>query len=204
MDVQQLAEKVHRDYYKNEDDMYVLGSLYGVAEVEGYERVVYLNDEGEYAYYASDNTRKLLPPGSAEQFPDEQVKDIESRVKRLDRIRQEAIKQHGKQEPSVPAGGININLHQNQANDQTQQNQQTQEVGGFGVYYAQKSKVLALVFAILPCFFWLGGIHRFYTGHIGTGFLQLITLGGLGIWQIIDILSILGGTFRDGNGQPLN
>jgi len=39
------------------------------------------------------------------------------------------------------------------------------------------------VVAFLLCFF-LGvlGIHRFYVGKIGAGILQIITLGGLGIW----------------------
>lgn len=47
------------------------------------------------------------------------------------------------------------------------------------------------------------GIHRFYTGHIGTGVLMLLTLGGCGIWTIIDIILIATGSFKDGNGNPL-
>ena len=31
------------------------------------------------------------------------------------------------------------------------------------------------------------GVHRFYVGKIGTGVLQLITLGGLGIWVLVDL-----------------
>ena len=64
----------------------------------------------------------------------------------------------------------------------------------------KKSKVTAA----LLCFF-LGafGIHRFYTGKIGTGVLQLITLGGLGIWAIIDFIMILTGSFLDANGGKL-
>ena len=64
----------------------------------------------------------------------------------------------------------------------------------------KKSKVTAA----LLCFF-LGafGVHRFYTGKIGTGILQLITLGGLGIWAIIDFIMILTGSFLDANGGKL-
>ena len=57
-----------------------------------------------------------------------------------------------------------------------------------------KSKVAA----ILLCLF-LGalGVHRFYVGKIGTGILQLITLGGLGIWALIDLVLIICGKFTD-------
>ena len=49
--------------------------------------------------------------------------------------------------------------------------------------------------AILLCFF-LGalGAHRFYVGKIGTGILMLLTLGGLGIWALIDFVNIASGT----------
>ena len=58
--------------------------------------------------------------------------------------------------------------------------------------------------ALLLCFF-LGvfGAHRFYVGKIGTGILQLLTLGGLGIWWLVDMILILTGSFRDGNGQKI-
>lgn len=58
--------------------------------------------------------------------------------------------------------------------------------------------------AVLLCFF-LGslGIHRFYVGKIGTGILMLLTLGGLGIWTLIDFVMIVIGNFTDKNGLPL-
>jgi len=47
----------------------------------------------------------------------------------------------------------------------------------------------------------LGGFHRLYTGHTFSGLLQLLTLGGFLIWQILDLLSILAGAFRDSEGK---
>ena len=58
--------------------------------------------------------------------------------------------------------------------------------------------------AFLLCFF-LGcfDAHRFYVGKIGTGILQLLTLGGLGIWALIDWIMIIIGAFTDKQGQKL-
>ncbi|MBD3300161.1 MAG: NINE protein [Candidatus Moranbacteria bacterium] len=60
----------------------------------------------------------------------------------------------------------------------------------------------AFVPAILLCFF-LGslGIHRFYVGKIGTGILMLVTLGGFGIWVLIDLVMIVTGNFKDAEGK---
>ncbi|MGH8704539.1 MAG: TM2 domain-containing protein [Burkholderiales bacterium] len=58
--------------------------------------------------------------------------------------------------------------------------------------------------ALLLCFF-LGmlGVHRFYVGKIGTGVLQLVTLGGLGIWALIDFIMIVIQKFTDKEGNTL-
>jgi TM2 domain-containing membrane protein YozV len=61
-----------------------------------------------------------------------------------------------------------------------------------------------LVPALLLGFF-LGvfGAHRFYAGKIFTGVLMLCTLGGLGIWWLIDMIMLVVGGFRDSQGKPI-
>lgn len=58
--------------------------------------------------------------------------------------------------------------------------------------------------AFLLCFF-LGifGAHRFYVGKIGTGILQLVTLGGFFIWALIDFIMIIAGAFTDKEGKKI-
>lgn len=57
---------------------------------------------------------------------------------------------------------------------------------------------------LLLCWF-LGvlGVHRFYTGHTFIGVVQLLTLGGCGIWTIIDLIIIISGNFKDAQGNPI-
>ncbi len=63
-----------------------------------------------------------------------------------------------------------------------------------------KSKLVA----ILLCIFLGGlGIHRFYLGYTLIGIIQLLTIGGCGIWALIDLILIAIGNLNDKDGQPL-
>lgn len=57
---------------------------------------------------------------------------------------------------------------------------------------------------LLLCLF-LGniGVHRFYAGKVGTGILMLLTLGGCGIWTLIDFIMIIVGKFTDKDGNAI-
>ena len=63
-----------------------------------------------------------------------------------------------------------------------------------------KSWMVALLLS-----FFLGGLgaDRFYLGYTGLGIAKLLTLGGCGIWALIDLIMIALNKIPDAEGQPL-
>jgi len=47
------------------------------------------------------------------------------------------------------------------------------------------------------------GVDRFYLGKVGTGILKLVTVGGIGIWYLVDLIILLAGGTRDKQGNKL-
>ena len=66
------------------------------------------------------------------------------------------------------------------------------------MFASPRSRTVAFLLA-----FFLGvfGAHRFYVGKTGSALLQLFTLGGLGVWWMIDLIIVGSGSFRDAEGR---
>ena len=66
--------------------------------------------------------------------------------------------------------------------------------------FSDKDYMTALLLSIF-----LGGlgIDRFYLGYTGLGIAKLLTLGGCGVWSLIDLILIAMRNIPDSNNRPL-
>lgn len=66
---------------------------------------------------------------------------------------------------------------------------------------SDKKKLLAAILALPP--FGVLGLDCFYLGLTKMALLRIVTLGGLGIWALVDFVRILAGKMEDAEGKPL-
>ena len=69
-----------------------------------------------------------------------------------------------------------------------------------GLSMSEKRILPAMLLAVMLGF---TGAHRFYAGRPKTGALQLVTLGGAGLWWFADIILLATGSFKDADGERI-
>lgn len=86
---------------------------------------------------------------------------------------------------------ISLKLFGKKISSKIEESQAAMEGGG-------KSQIVALILVAL-----VGGlgIHRFYLGYTWQGIVQLLTLGGCGIWALIDLVRIITGDLKPKDGE---
>ena len=80
-------------------------------------------------------------------------------------------------------------------------------------YDSQKNKLLKsdsqsqnqwIVVLLLAFFLGFIGAHRFYVGKNGTGILMILTVGGIGLWVLYDLIIIITGNFKTKEGNKVS
>lgn len=80
-------------------------------------------------------------------------------------------------------------------------------------YDSQKEKLLKpnsqsqnqwIVVLLLAFFLGFIGAHRFYVGKNGTGILMILTIGGIGLWVLYDLIVIITGNFKTKEGNKVS
>ncbi|MDA1159867.1 MAG: protein kinase [Planctomycetota bacterium] len=79
-----------------------------------------------------------------------------------------------------------------------------EQLNQFNTDSQPKARMPALVLSLVPLAMMpVFGLHRFYVGKVFSGVLYLLTLGLFGVGQLVDVILIALGEFRDAEGRLL-
>lgn len=104
---------------------------------------------------------------------------------------------------TCPGCGEKVAIPLRQARSQTvRQASSASRARSVGQAGGESEKRILPTLLLCFCVGW-AGVHRYYTGKIITGIIQLFTLGGLGIWVSVDLVMIIIGAFKDKEGNKI-
>ena len=99
--------------------------------------------------------------------------------------------------PSYASFPVTQNQTENVSAENTVTEKNNDEMFSPAAAASGKSQLVAL---LLCLFVGIIGIHRFYLGYIWQGVVQILTLGGFGIWALIDLIRIITGDLQPKDG----
>ena len=100
--------------------------------------------------------------------------------------------------PSYASFPVTQNQTENVSAENTVTEKNNDEMFSPAAAASGKSQLVAL---LLCLFVGIIGIHRFYLGYIWQGVVQILTLGGFGIWALIDLIRIITGDLQPKDGS---
>jgi len=113
------------------------------------------------------------------------------------------VQRMGQEQGPIPFGDLQMMARAGQIKSATpvrKEGGQLFPAGEIPGLFSEKEWLTALLLS-----FFLGGlgVDRFYLGYTGLGIFKLLTLGGCGIWGLIDFILIAVDKTKDASGLPL-
>jgi TM2 domain-containing membrane protein YozV len=133
------------------------------------------------AYRAKSANQGLLSGGKAINIYEAKIREGVKKLERLDGDNPKVQKEIAYYQNEIGNQTLNVGANKSKSN---------------------KKRLIAFLLCFIPPFGFVGA-HRFYTGRILSAVFMIITLGGFGVWTLIDLIMILSGSFKDKDGNVI-